>query len=133
MLLGATLQGQSVPKPAGGISPAGPRVRFLEMFARGYFPGRTGQLMIVPREGDVITRQDAAPLPFMHGSPWPYDVNIPMFFVGAQVRQGVFAATARQQDVAVTLAAVLGTSMPPSATGRVLPILRAGAAKPRLV
>ena len=28
------------------------RQRFLEMFARAYFPGRTGQLLIVPREGD---------------------------------------------------------------------------------
>ena len=34
------------------------RQRFLEMFARTYFPGRTGQLVIVPREGDFITRPD---------------------------------------------------------------------------
>ena len=32
--------------------------RFLDMFARSYFPGRTGQLLIVPREGDFITRPD---------------------------------------------------------------------------
>ena len=32
------------------------RQRFLEMFARSYYPGRTGQLLIVPREGDFITR-----------------------------------------------------------------------------
>ena len=31
------------------------RQRFLEMFARAYYPGRTGQLLIVPREGDFIT------------------------------------------------------------------------------
>jgi hypothetical protein len=37
------------------------------MFARAYFPGRTGQLLIVPREGDFITRADVA---YMHGSPW---------------------------------------------------------------
>ena len=36
------------------------RQRFLEMFARAYFPGRTGQLLIVPREGDFITRADVA-------------------------------------------------------------------------
>ena len=28
------------------------RQRFLDMFARAYYPGRTGQLLIVPREGD---------------------------------------------------------------------------------
>jgi hypothetical protein len=55
------------------------RQRFLEMFARAYFPGRTGQLLIVPREGDFITRADVA---YMHGSPWPYDVAIPLMFAG---------------------------------------------------
>src|SRR5437762_10943877 len=54
------------------------RQRFLEMFARAYFPGRTGQLLIVPREGDLITRADVA---YMHGSPWAYDVAIPLMFV----------------------------------------------------
>src|SRR5688500_20143414 len=34
------------------------RQRFLAMFARAYFPGRTGQLLIVPREGDFITRSE---------------------------------------------------------------------------
>ena len=45
------------------------RQRFLEMFARSYFPGRTGQLMIVPREGDFITRRGAGRDDYMHGSP----------------------------------------------------------------
>src|SRR4030081_3039455 len=50
--------------------------RFLDMFARSYFPGRPGQLLIVPREGDIITRPDQD-VPYMHGSPWAYDVAIP--------------------------------------------------------
>src|SRR5688572_23544085 len=45
------------------------RQRFLAMFARAYFPGRTGQLLIVPREGDFITRADPN-VGYMHGSPW---------------------------------------------------------------
>ncbi len=102
------------------------------MFARGYFPGRTGQLLIVPREGDIITRKDPN-VPFMHGSPWPYDVNVPLFFVGAQVRPGVYATPARQQDVAPTLAAALGAAMPPTATGRPLPVLVPNPSKPRAV
>ena len=47
------------------------RQRFLAMFARAYFPGRTGQLLIVPREGDFITRPDPD-VAYMHGSPWAY-------------------------------------------------------------
>ena len=108
------------------------RQRFLEMFARAYFPGRTGQLMIVPREGDFITRPDPD-VAYMHGSPWAYDVSIPLMFVGPAVKTGVYSMPSVQQDVAPTLAAALGVSMPPTATGRVLPVLRPGFARPRVV
>ena len=49
------------------------------MFARAYFPGRTGQLLIVPREGDFITRPDPN-VAYMHSSPSTYDVSIPLMF-----------------------------------------------------
>jgi len=102
------------------------------MFARSYFPGRTGQLLIVPREGDFITRPDQD-VPFMHGSPWTYDVAIPLMFVGPAVRAGRYSLPAAQQDVAPTLAAALGVHMPPASTGRVLPVLKTGTARPRAV
>jgi hypothetical protein len=108
------------------------RQRFLAMFARSYFPGRTGQLLIVPREGDFITRPDPN-VPYMHGSPWPYDVSIPLMFVGPAVNSGSYSVTAAQQDVAPTLAAALGASMPPTSTGHVLPILKANFPRPRVV
>jgi hypothetical protein len=108
------------------------RQRFLEMFARAYFPGRTGQLLIVPREGDFITRPEAEAT-YMHGSPWPYDVSIPLMFAGPAVKTGVYSMPCVQQDVAPTLAAALGVTMPPTATGRVLPVLRPGLARPRVV
>jgi Type I phosphodiesterase / nucleotide pyrophosphatase len=108
------------------------RQRFLEMFARSYFPGRTGQLLIVPRDGDFITRPDPN-VTYMHGSPWTYDVAIPLMFAGPAVRTGVYSMPAAQQDVAPTLAATLGVQMPPTATGRALPVLRTGFARPRVV
>ena len=114
--------------------PATPATResCLEMFARAYFPGRTGQLLIVPREGEFITRPDPD-VAYMHGSPWAYDVSIPLMFVGPAVRTGGYSMPAVQQDVAPTLAAALGVAMPPTASGRVLPVLRAGFARPRVV
>jgi Type I phosphodiesterase / nucleotide pyrophosphatase len=118
---------RTVTKPAPAL-----RLRFREMFARAYFPGRSGQIMVVPREGSIITRDDPALL-YMHGSPWPYDVRIPMFFVGAQVKPGVYAAPAGHQDVGQTIAAALGTAMPAAARGRVLPVLRPGGKPPRAV
>jgi hypothetical protein len=97
--------------PAGAAALAA-RQRFLEMFARAYFPGRTGQLLVVPREGDLITRPDPD-VAYMHGSPWEYDVAIPLMFAGPAVRTGLYSMPAVQQDVAPTLAAALGVRMAP--------------------
>jgi hypothetical protein len=136
--------GQQVQRSSGGDAPrvqgAAPgataasaaRQRFLEMFARAYFPGRTGQLLIVPREGDFVTRPDPD-VAYMHGSPWAYDVSIPLMFAGPAVTPGLYSMPAVQQDVAPTLAAALGVQMPPTATGRVLPVFRKGFARPRVV
>jgi hypothetical protein len=115
-------------RPASAVEPR--RAQFLEMFARGYFPGRTGQILIVPREGDIITRKDPE-LAYMHGSPWGYDVEIPMLFAGGAIRPGTYTMPAGQQDVAVTIAAAFGAAMPPTATGRVLPVLVPGTPRPR--
>jgi hypothetical protein len=108
------------------------RQRFLEMFARAYFPGRTGQLLVVPRKGDFITRPDPY-VTQMHGSPWPYDVDIPLMFTGPAVKAGRYSTAAVQQDIAPTLAAALGVKMPPTATGHVLPVLRKGFRRPRAI
>ena len=102
------------------------------MLARSYFPGRTGQLLIVPREGDIITRPEPE-VTYMHGSPWPYDVSIPLMFVGPAVKAGAYPTPAAQQDVAPTLAAALGVQMPATVTGHVLPVLRSDVARPRVV
>ena len=143
--MASTVSGQQVKRSSGSDAPqirrtAAPadaaavaaRQRFLEMFARAYFPGRTGQLLIVPREGNFITRLDPD-VAYMHGSPWTYDVSIPLMFVGPAARTGVYSMPVVQQDVAPTLASALGVSMPPTTTGRVLPVLRPGFARPRVV
>ena len=122
----------SQPREATSSHAQATQQRFLEMFSRSYFPGRTGQLLVVPREGDFITRPDPDAI-YMHGSPWPYDVSIPLMFVGPTVKGGEYSMPAVQQDVAPTLAAALGVQMPPTATGRALPILRTGAPRPRVV
>ena len=113
---------------------ASPRQRWLEMFARGYFPGRSGQIFVVPREGDIITYHD--PLyAFMHGSPWSYDVRIPILFSGAPfVKAGSFTDAATQQDVAPTLGALLGVAPAATMTGHVLtPAVAPSAGRPKVI
>ena len=130
-------QAPPAPTPAPRSSPAGAtatalRAQFLDRFARAYFPGRTGQVMVVPRQGDIITR-DEPDIRYMHGSPWPYDTSIPLFFVGKNIRPGFYAVAAAQQDVAVTIASILGAVVAPTVSGRVLPIVRPGIVPPRAV
>src|SRR5260221_648782 len=109
------------------------RTAFLEMYARAYFPGRSGQIMVVPREGEILTRP-GADVPFMHGSPWSYDTRIPMIFWGSRyVRPGRLTEAATQQDVAPTIAQAIGLPMP-GVTGHALAAaLRPGAPAPKVV
>jgi hypothetical protein len=68
LVIACTTSGQHAGRPAAAdashvreATPSnvqGTRQRFLDMFARSYFAGRTGQLLVVRREGDLIKRQD---------------------------------------------------------------------------
>jgi len=106
---------------AGQAQQATDRKReFLEMYARAYYPGRSGQIMLVPREGEFVTLNEPASL-FMHGSPWTYDANIPLLFFGPPfIRRGTDAEAAVQQDIVPTLAKLLRLPLPPTVTGRPL-------------
>jgi len=110
------------------------REAWLQQFARGYFPGRSGQLFMVPREGEFMVDRD--PLyAFMHGSPWPYDTHIPLLLYGPPfIKPLVWNERVSQQDVVPTLAALLGTAPPATAIGRPLrEALAPLTARPRIV
>ena len=71
----------------------------------------------------------------MHGSPWEYDTHIPLVFYGRRfVRPMTSNEPASQQDIVPTLAALLGTTPPKTASGRVLPqVVKAGAGRPKVI
>ena len=134
---------QAAPAPAAPAStaparPGGPttaqRNAWLQQFARGYFPGRSGQLFMVSREGEFIV--DRNPLyAFMHGSPWSYDTHVPLILYGPPfVKPLVSKERVSQQDVVPTLAALLGTAPPATAVGRTLrDALAPAATRPKVV
>jgi hypothetical protein len=129
--------GASAPRAARAATtdpPRSERERLLEMFARGYFPGRSGQVFLVAREGDVITDRDPN-YGFMHGSPWDYDTHIPFLLHGTPfVRAGRSAMPVHQQDMAPTLGALLDMAPLATMTGRVLEsALDRAAGRPRVI
>ena len=130
-----TTASRTQPAPTAAADTASPlRQRWLDMFARGYFPGRSGQLYIVPREGDFVTERDPLYL-FMHGSPWDYDTRIPLLFYGTPfVKAGQWQDAAAQQDIAPTVGALIGAPAPATYTGRPLAnALTTARGRPRVV
>lgn len=55
-----------------------------------------------------------------HGTPYDYDTHVPLLWYGAGVKPGVHAARVGVDDLAPTLARLLGVPAPPQAAGRVL-------------
>lgn len=121
------------PRPPQPAAPKPIREIWLDMFARGYFPGRSGQVFVVPKQGWFVTSKE--PLyKFMHGSPWEYDTRIPVLFFGAPfIKTEGPHLSARQQDVAPTVGALIGAPSIPTYTGRVLTDVIAGSSRPRVV
>ncbi|MEN9835648.1 MAG: Alkaline phosphatase precursor [Pseudomonadota bacterium] len=73
-----------------------------------------------------------------HGYAWDYDLRVPIAFYdpsGQWFKRGIFSQLAVQQDIAPTLADVLGIAAPDRAEGRILAEARAKptAKKPKLM
>jgi Type I phosphodiesterase / nucleotide pyrophosphatase len=56
-----------------------------------------------------------------HGTPFGYDTHIPLIFMGAGIRAGVYQRPVALNDVAPTLAAILEIEPPAGSVGRPLP------------
>lgn len=82
---------------------------------RSYHPQRSGDLEIL-LDPFWIRSSDAT----THGTPYVYDTHIPLIFRGPGVRAGRYDRAAILNDVAPTLATLLGVEIPSNAAGRVL-------------
>jgi predicted AlkP superfamily pyrophosphatase or phosphodiesterase len=69
--------------------------------ALSYYPGRSGDLIIVPKENWLLSPNVAT-----HGTHYPYDQRVPVILFGAGIRAGQYTQPATPADIAPTLAAV---------------------------
>ncbi len=84
--------------------------------ARGFHPARSGdvEILLYPYwigSGDPGTT---------HGTPYSYDTHIPLLIMGPGVRPGRYHGGVALNDLAPTLATLLGTETPSGSAGRVL-------------
>jgi hypothetical protein len=90
--------------------------------AAGFFPARSGDLLIIPKPNWIFVSDDKTAIPgnaTTHGSGYPYDTQVPMILLGAGIAPGRYDQAATPADLAPTLARLSGAALP-QATGRVL-------------
>jgi predicted AlkP superfamily pyrophosphatase or phosphodiesterase len=93
---------------------AGARDPLQRAAALSYFPGRSGDIVIAMKPGWALGASGA-----QHGGYSPDDQRVPLIFYGAGIRPGRYKEAATPADVAPTLAAVTGASLP-NVEGRAL-------------
>jgi predicted AlkP superfamily pyrophosphatase or phosphodiesterase len=84
-------------------------------FSLGYFGPRSGDLMILQDPYYLFDGSGTS-----HGTPYGYDTHVPVIFMGAQIKPGIYTQSIAPNDIAPTLAALLGVEPPSGSIGRVL-------------
>ncbi len=81
--------------------------RLVRAAALSYFPGRGGDLILVPKDGWMFAASGTT-----HGSASADDQRVPILLFGKGVKAGQYEDEASPADVAPTLAALAGISLP---------------------
>jgi len=81
----------------------------------GFYGPRYGDLLIVTEPYYLFDATGTS-----HGTPYNYDNHVPVIFFGTGIKAGVYPEKIAVNDVAPTLAAILGVDQPSGSIGRTL-------------
>lgn len=84
--------------------------------ARTYFPGRSGDVILIPRPDWFMDENVST----THGPPYSYNTHVPLILAGDGVRKGEHFRRADIRDIAPTLSLLLGIGCPSGSTGKLL-------------
>ena len=82
--------------------------------ADSYFPGRSGDLFIVPKPYWLMDRTPAGKARSYgtsHGTPYNYDQHVPVLFMGFGIQRGEYFEAVTPADIAPTLASLCGVTL----------------------
>lgn len=98
---------------------------YRTFFRRSYFPGRTGDVLIRHRAYEFLdgVGPDGIGVGTGHGSPYAYDMDVPLILAGPRVRRGWDPRPVEETQVAPTIAALLGIDAPAAANDPPLPAI----------
>jgi predicted AlkP superfamily pyrophosphatase or phosphodiesterase len=88
----------------GGAASSDPLLRAA---ALSYFPGRSGDLILVPKAGWMFSKDGTT-----HGTADEDDQRVPILLFGDGIKPGSYASPATPADIAPTLAAICGVKLP---------------------
>jgi predicted AlkP superfamily pyrophosphatase or phosphodiesterase len=94
----------------------------LRAFLNSYFPGRSGDLFILPKPYwllDSTSLDKKRSYGTGHGVPYNYDQRVPVFLMGFGIQAGEYFANVTPADIAPTLASLCGITLAPR-DGRIL-------------
>jgi arylsulfatase A-like enzyme len=80
-----------------------------------FYAPRSGDVFILPEPYYLIEATGTS-----HGTPYDYDTHVPVIFYGPQIKPGQFHQTIAVNDIAPTLAKLLGVETPSGSIGHVL-------------
>lgn len=95
-------------------SPAGDDP-FLELHRNSFFASRSGHVVFRPKPYLTFYPKGTS-----HGSPHDYDRHVPIIFAGPQIRPGTYSEACGPEDIAPTLAKILGVDYPKESDSRLL-------------
>jgi hypothetical protein len=81
----------------------------------GFYRQRSGDLIVVPEPYYMSGTSGTT-----HGTPFNYDTHVPVIFMGPGIKAGQYYAPVAVNDIAPTLAALVGVEEPSGSVGRIL-------------
>ena len=90
---------------------------FLALFRNAFFQPRSPDLSVLLKKYIYV---DTRPGGTGHGTAYDYDRHVPIVFMGAGIRPGSYAQDCGPEDIAPTLAGLLGLNLPREPDARLL-------------
>jgi predicted AlkP superfamily pyrophosphatase or phosphodiesterase len=86
----------------------------LRALAAGYFPGRSGDILITPKpywEFSYWGKGEKKTTGTVHGGPYYYDQHVPILLMGLGIQPGEYRGEVTPADIAPTLASLCGVTL----------------------
>ncbi len=98
------------------LNGADPSAGWLPALRAGYYPDRSGDVLILLKPGRVL---ELEPTGTSHGTPYAYDALVPLMLLGKGVKAGWYPKEIRMIDVAPTVSALMEMLPPAMSEGEV--------------